>query len=314
MAQAIARQLPHPDHQCRLPGLPVDPEQQRDAASLRQRYPGRVAFAATFSVENFFDPGWSSGTPSCIDAGAVAQGAVGVKIWKNIGMALRDARRPLRHAGRHALRARHRAGSSSDHIVLLGHQAEPLNCWLPLREDDRALGPRVLQRASAVLHVPPSRDALSRRQSLLRAIACCARTPRSRFDAVHLASPRVGRRQGRRISRALPRRARVDVAARLVHLEYQAATDRAKVRRFLIRYQDRVLYGSDDAYGPDDRTAAVADVHDGWLEDWRFLASTDHMHSRRLRRAFPGAAPAARGGRQDLPPQRGGAVSGAWPQ
>ncbi|MGH8169499.1 MAG: hypothetical protein ACRETJ_03060, partial [Steroidobacteraceae bacterium] len=35
------------------------PRQLHDAASLRRRYPGRVAFAGTFSAAGFTRPGWS---------------------------------------------------------------------------------------------------------------------------------------------------------------------------------------------------------------------------------------------------------------
>ena len=73
------------------PDFPALAEQQRDAVSLRQRYPGRVAFAATFSVQDFRLAGLERSAPSRQIDAAVAQGAVGVKIWKNIGMALRDA-------------------------------------------------------------------------------------------------------------------------------------------------------------------------------------------------------------------------------
>jgi predicted TIM-barrel fold metal-dependent hydrolase len=72
----------------------------------------------------------------------------------------------------------------------------------------------------------------------------------------------------------------VDMAARLVHLEYQSASDRQKVRRFLIRYQDRILYGSDAAYGPEEADAAeIATLHADWLQDWRFLVTSERMHS-----------------------------------
>jgi predicted TIM-barrel fold metal-dependent hydrolase len=79
------------------------------------------------------------------------------------------------------------------------------------------------------------------------------------------------------------------VAARMVHLQYQAASNSEKIRRFLIRYQDRILYGSDDSYGPDDHDAgAIADIHKGWLEDWRFLATSDAMHSEDFEAPFHG--------------------------
>jgi predicted TIM-barrel fold metal-dependent hydrolase len=83
--------------------------------------------------------------------------------------------------------------------------------------------------------------------------------------------------------------ASVDLAARMVHLQYQAAANRDKVRAFLLRYQDRVLYGSDVAYGPGDSDAgAVNEVHSGWLEDWRFLVTADVLHSREFSASFRG--------------------------
>jgi predicted TIM-barrel fold metal-dependent hydrolase len=112
--------------------------------------------------------------------------------------------------------------------------------------------------------------------------------PGLRFDAVHLASLEwdVGR-----VAEFLDRfpNADVDLAARLVHLEYQAVHAPEKVRRFLIRYQDRILYGSDDAYGPaDSDPAALAALHADWLEDWRFLATSERMHSDEFAGAFQG--------------------------
>jgi hypothetical protein len=103
--------------------------------------------------------------------------------------------------------------------------------------------------------------------------------PHLRFDAVHLASLEW---DVDRIADFLERfpQAQVDLAARLVHLEYQAARNPAKVRSFLIRYRGRILYGSDEAYGPDDSDpAAVAAIHAHWVEDWRFLATAEPMHS-----------------------------------
>jgi predicted TIM-barrel fold metal-dependent hydrolase len=74
-----------------------------------------------------------------------------------------------------------------------------------------------------------------------------------------------------------------------VHLEFQAANNPGKVRRFLVRYQDRILYGSDDSYGPGDSDPqALAEVHAGWVEDWRFLATSDRMRSSDFAQSFRG--------------------------
>ena len=156
-----------------------------------------------------------------------------------------------------------------DHLVLLGHQAEPLNCWLPF-EQITVRGDRDYFRHHPQYYMyqhpeMPSHDTiLAARDRMLEA------HPTLRFDSVHLASLEW---DVDRVAAFLDRfpNANVDLAARLVHLEYQAARKPAKVRQFLIRYQDRILYGSDDSYGPGDSDArAVAEVHSGWVRTGGF--------------------------------------------
>ncbi len=253
--------------------------------SLQQRYPGRVAFAGAFSVQDFQDPDWAQHAIRQIDA-AVALGAVGIKIWKNIGMALRDA------DGRYVMLDDSRfepvlTHLEQQHIVLLAHQAEPLDCWLPMEQmtvrSDREYFSEHPQYYMYRHPEMPAHDAiLAARDRALSA------HPGLRMDAVHLASLEW---DVDRVADFLDRfpNADVDLAARLVHLEYQATLDPARVRAFLIRYQDRVLYGSDDAYGPGDSDPhAVAEVHAGWLDDWRFLTTSDAMHSDDFEAAFRG--------------------------
>jgi predicted TIM-barrel fold metal-dependent hydrolase len=285
MAQAIRDHVRILTINVDYPDFPSIPEQQRDAVSLKERYPGQVAFAAAFSVENFQSPGWADSALKQVDR-AVEEGAVGVKIWKNIGMSLKDP------DGRYVMLDDRRfepifARLERDHIVLLGHQAEPLNCWLPfekmtVRSDQDYF--REHPQYYMYLHPEmPSHDViLAARDRLLTA------HPALRFDAVHLASLEWDVDKVADFLDRFPN-ATVDLAARLVHLEYQAATHPAKVRQFLIRYQDRILYGSDDAYGPDDSDRkAVAEVHAGWVADWRFLATSDVLRSPDFAQSFAG--------------------------
>ncbi len=87
--------------------------QQRDAAALARANPERIAFAATFDAAGSDQPGWLAGVEQGLDA-ALAEGAVAVKFWKDIGMqhrdpdgrAAHDRRRPLRPAVRLARAAR----------------------------------------------------------------------------------------------------------------------------------------------------------------------------------------------------------------
>jgi predicted TIM-barrel fold metal-dependent hydrolase len=263
---------------------PLD-AQRAAAESLRARYPGRVAWVATFPVTGFGAPAWADQVDADL-AAALRAGAVGVKVWKNIGMELRDADGVWVMPDDPRLEPLF-AFLEREHVVLLGHQAEPLNCWLPLERmtvrSDRDYFREHPQYYMAVHPEMPSHDSiLAARDHML------SKHPALRFDAVHLASLEWDVDEVARFLDRFPD-ARVDVAARLVHLEYQAAGNRGKVRRFLLHYQDRVLYGSDDAYGPDDSDpAAVAEVHAGWRDDWRFLATDDLMRS-------PGFAPSFRG-------------------
>jgi predicted TIM-barrel fold metal-dependent hydrolase len=285
MARAIADHFGFLTINVDYPDFPSIENQLKDAVSLRRRYPGRVAFAGTFSVANFSSPGWTQQALDQIDR-AVAQGAVGIKVWKNIGMVLKAPNGGyvmLDDARFDPLWAR----IERDGIVLLAHQAEPLNCWLPLDQmtvrGDREYFTEHPQYYMYRHPEVPSHDAiLAARDRMLEA------HPNLRFDAVHLASLEWDVDKVAAFLDRFPT-ARVDLAARLVHLEYQAAKDRGRVRRFLIRYQDRVLYGSDDAYGPaDSDPAAVSAIHDGWVEDWRFLATSEHMHSEDFDAPFQG--------------------------
>jgi predicted TIM-barrel fold metal-dependent hydrolase len=267
------------------PDFPPIPEQERAAVSLRHRYPGRVAFAATFSVQNFGAPDWTDDALQQVEH-ALKEGAVGVKIWKNIGMGLIDA------DGRYVMPDDHRlepliARLERDRIVLLGHQAEPLNCWLSfdkmtVRSDRDYFREHPQYYMYAHPEMPAHDTILAARDRMLNAHSAL------RFDALHLASLEWDVDKVANFLDRFPN-ANVDLAARLVHLEFQAASNPRKVRQFLMRYQDRILYGSDDSYGPGDFDArAVAEVHSGWIEDWRFLASSDRLHSSDFAKSFQG--------------------------
>jgi predicted TIM-barrel fold metal-dependent hydrolase len=275
MAQAISDHFRVLTINVDYPDFPPIDEQLAAALSLRQRYPGRVAFAATFSVEDFLAPAWAARQASRIQA-AFEQGAVGVKMWKNIGMDLKDGDRyvmPDDPRFEPIL-----ATIEDAHRVLIGHQAEPLNCWLPFKQmtvkSDREY---FTEHPQYYMHDHPERPSheaiLAARDRMLAA------HPDLRFDAVHLASLEwdVGR-----IAQFLDQfpQAVVDMSARTSHLERQAVRSPRQVRAFLMRYQDRILYGSDEQYGPvEGDAAAVKAVHQGWLSDWLFLATDRRLHS-----------------------------------
>ncbi len=276
MAQAIRDKFRILTINVDYPDYPPIAEQQYAAVSLQQRYPGRVAFVATFSAAGFGTPEWSARAIARLES-ARRDGAVGVKIWKNFGMEVRNPDGSYVMPDDPRLEPVY-AWIERAHLVLLGHQAEPLNCWLaPAKmtvRSDREYFSAHPQYYMYQHPEMPSHDAiLAARDHML------STHPGLAFEGVHLASLEWDVDEVARFLDRFPA-ARVDMAARLVHLEYQSVTKRAKVRSFLLRYQDRILYGSDDSYGPGDTdAAAVRDVHKDWRNDWRFLATEDQLHS-----------------------------------
>ena len=111
--------------------LPVD-GQLDTSKSIRKLWPGRFAFLGTFSVGNFGKPGFTDETIKWIDK-CMAEGAAGIKIWKNIGMVLEDSE------GRYVMVDNPEFDSIFDYleekkIPVMGHLGEPKNCWLTLEQ------------------------------------------------------------------------------------------------------------------------------------------------------------------------------------
>ena len=137
----------------------------------RGTVPHRARAAAARAAAGFSSPRpsrWKAGAlragPSAsrrICEDAVSHGARAVKVWKNIGMSFRDQQRQARDARRSGLRPGvapdRSAGRAGDRPP--GRAAQLLAAARP--DDDRER-PRLLPRASRVLHVPASGDAFVR--------------------------------------------------------------------------------------------------------------------------------------------------------
>jgi predicted TIM-barrel fold metal-dependent hydrolase len=114
--------------------------------------------------------------------------------------------------------------------------------------------------------------------------------PKLRFVGAHLASLEY---DVDRIAAFLDRfpNASVDMAARMSQVQYQSVRDREKVRNFFIRYQDRVMYGTDLTYGPDaDAAEFRREAHAVWSSDWRYLATGESQHVDMIDADVPGLA------------------------
>lgn len=269
------------------PDFPPIVVQQRVALQLKAAAPGRVAFAATFPVDRSGQPGWADETNRRIDE-ALQAGAVGVKVWKNIGMDLRD------QGGRLVMVDDPRFSPVFDHLAqrgvpLLGHQGEPYNCWLPVSQmtvnNDKEYFRAHPQYHMALHPEMPSWEAqMAARDRMLAA------HPGLAFVGMHLASLERSVDELAAFLDAHPT-AVVDVAARIGQLQYQSQRDINRVRNFFIQYQDRLLYGSDLSQAPDQPAAQMAaEARTVWRAHWRYFNTADTLTVPELSRPVRGLA------------------------
>lgn len=263
------------------PDFPSLADQAAAAHSLRADDPKHFHFATTFSMKGFGGPNWSGDTIKALDA-EFAKGAVAVKVWKNIGMVERNAAGQLIMLDDPGFDGvmDHLAGR---HVPLIAHQGEPQNCWLPLdqmtTENDRSY---FREHPEYHMYLHPEMPALD--TILAARDRMISRHPDLEVVGAHMGSLEWSVDALAAFLDAHPNAA-VDLAARMTQVQYQSQRDYAKVRNFFIRYQDRLLYGTDltdnppsDAgraqNPPDDGGGIVAEADQAWRSDWRYLATT----------------------------------------
>lgn len=269
------------------PDFPSIADQHAAAIALAKADPARLHWATTFSMDGFGTPGWADRVNVGL-AGAKAEGARAVKIWKNVGMIEKDAEGRLIMLDHPELSPVAEQVRSLG-LVLIGHQGEPHNCWLPLErmttDNDREYF-RNHPQYHMYLHPeqPSYDDQIAARDRFLAA------HPRLRFVGAHMGSLEY---DVDRLAAFLDRfpAATVDLAARMSQVQYQSLRDREKVRSFFIRYQDRLLYGTDLTVNPDTDPAAFrASAHAVWTADWRYLATGERQRVDTLDADVPGLA------------------------
>jgi predicted TIM-barrel fold metal-dependent hydrolase len=237
---------------------------------------GRATLCTTFDPFRFDKPDFSANAIRQLNQD-FAQGAVAVKIWKNIGMELKwpDGKyvmpddpvfEPIyRDIVRH-------------HKSLIAHLAEPSSCWKPPDPDSPDYD-YYKQNPEWYMYLHP--DHPSKETILAARDRMLAENPHLRVIGAHLGSMEtdvdlVAKRLDRYPNFA------VDMAARM---EYLMIEPREKVRDFLIKYQDRVIYGTDSEFLPKDRPSeAVEEWSETYARDWKFLATDEILdyHGRKV--------------------------------
>jgi hypothetical protein len=226
---------------------------------------GRAAWCSTFDPQDFEKPGFAERTVQILNE-TFADGAIAVKIWKTIGMELQKRNGSYLMADDPVFGPIY-ADIAAHNRTLFAHLADPTYCWQPPDPASPDYDYFNHHPEWYMFRHPerPSKEAiLAARDRLL------ANNPKLRVVGCHLGSMELDVDEMARRFDRYPNFA-VDTAARVQYLTMQSPE---KVTAFFTKYQDRVLYGTDNGLQPGtDPASALQRWEERYLWDWKYFAT-----------------------------------------
>jgi len=270
-----------------IPCFPSLCRQEKAILELQKAYPGRVLHITSFDSNNWNSPGWAQQAIDQIQHG-LDHGAVGVKIWKNFGMdpRLKDEKGHFVMIDDERLHPIFEFIQDNG-ILLVGHQGEPRNCWLPIKKmtvhSDRSYF-AAHPEYHMYLHpgYPSYEEQIRARDRFLDKFSDI------NFVGLHLLSLEWELDE---VDKRLDKYPRLmtDLAERVCHVQLQAQQDREKVRRFFLKHQDRIIYGTDVIDdGSTSELMLNCRFQKLWQEHYDFFATDKMMHTQEFEGTFRG--------------------------
>jgi len=251
----------------------VLPEMIPGTVKFHHESKGRWAWATTFDARGFDQPGFADRVIAGLQEG-FAQEAIAVKIWKNVGMGIRGTSGAYLLPDHPALlpvyEAIQKAGKT-----LICHLAEPDGAWMPL--DAPGNSETGYLRSHPEWHMYGHPEAPSKAAILQARDRVVARYPKLRVIGCHLGSNEEDLNRLPKRLDALPNLV-VDAASRV---RYLMAGERKKVRQFVLKYQDRILYATDFTLGAGDDERAGHSLEATHDREWSFFATGEMVTARR---------------------------------
>ena len=241
--------------------------QRADALTAIRGSAGHMVLCTTFDPYKFADTHFSEQTIKQLKED-FAQGAVAVKLWKNVGMEIRRPDGTFVMADDPIFESIYK-DIEEHQRTLIAHLAEPDSCWEPPNQGADYVG---YYKQHPEWYMYPHPDYPSKAKLLAARDHLLEMNPHLRVVGAHLGSMETDVDQIARHFDKYPNFA-VDTAARMRYLRQQR---RDKVRAFLINYQDRVLYGTDlSSPVTGNVQEALKDWQTTYAQDWRFLATDE---------------------------------------
>ena len=241
--------------------------QFEDALPVVHESHGHAALCTSIDPFQFGQPDFPNSAIRGLDRD-FREGAVAVKIWKNIGMELKDKDGHYVLADNPAFEPIYR-DMQKHNKTLVAHQAEPDEAWAPPNPNHLDYS---YYKENPVWYMYEKPEAPKKQQILDARDHLLEMNPELRVVGAHLGSLEddldgLGERFDRYPNFA------ADTAARVVHLVVQPSD---KVRAFILKYQDRLVYGTDLGV---EKAGSIPDAIKEWEEqyaqDWRYFATRD---------------------------------------
>ena len=244
---------------------------RQEAWAVVHHSDGYIAMCSTFDPFKYNQPGFAENANRIINED-FSHGAVAVKIWKNVGMEIKDAKgnyimpdNPIFEPIFKNIQAHNK--------TLIAHLADPNTIW-------EAPNPKAADYGYYIHHpelymytkpgAPSKASILVARDHVLEA------NPNLRVVGAHLGSMEADFNQLAQHLDKYPNFA-VDLAARMPYVEKQP---RAELIAFITKYQDRLIYATDNEFPPDANPQnAMKEWENQYANDWRFFATDDVLES-----------------------------------
>ena len=241
--------------------------QRGDALAVVHASRGHVALCTTFDAYNFNNPDFGAEAIRQLDQDFAA-GAIAVKVWKNIGMELKNGEGAFVMPDDPKFEPIYRDIAKRGKTLLM-HTAEPDSCWAPLDPAHPNLADDYY-RANPQWYMGDKPDYPSKARILRARDRVIAENPKLRVVGAHLGSMEMDLNEIAKHLDLYPNFA-VDIGGRT---DYLMAAPHDQVRAFLIKYQDRILYATDLVVMPKDNTEkALQEWRDTYERDWKFFAT-----------------------------------------
>jgi predicted TIM-barrel fold metal-dependent hydrolase len=251
------------------PDQPALDQERQQAWTFVHASNGQATLCTTFNPFPYRNPGFTQATIAQINRD-FSQGAVAVKIWKNIGEQVKDAKGNYTLPDDPAFEAIYK-DIAAHKKTLIAHVADPDTIWEP----PTPAAPDYSYYTEHPEWYMYNRPNAPSKQVILRARDHVLRlNPNLRVVGAHLGSMEADFNQLGQHLDDYPNFA-VDLAARMPYLVLQP---RENIIAFIEKYQDRLLYATDNEfYATDDVSDAVRSWEKTYAFDWRFLSTSDTL-------------------------------------